>query len=398
MSAGIVIKTKFIQAKAAAAKGKGFTGYLNYMDRPEAARDMDLKKYDLFESYQDYMGNKEKSSGLFSADKDTFSKQGVDDLKKEFSLAQEKGSNLYQGIISFETDWLKKHGLINADGVLIENKMREYTRSAVTALLKEEDATNWLWSAAIHHNTNHYHVHIAIVEPEPSWKEGVGRCKRNGETGELYQRGKFKLRSIEKAKSTFVNLAIGSKEKNLLINEIIRDRILIGKKQLKFSGMHFDELNRKFGDLMESLPDDARLWNYNMNAMKPYRTQIDELSDIFIQRYFKEDYKEFMRLTEELSDSYTDSYGDSKKGNSFLEQKRNDLYSRLGNAILKECKEIRKEQQQQNIPKNIKGRSYSRYNAKRILFDLRNIFRKDIESLKNQAAYERLMQEERYYQ
>lgn len=397
MSAGIILTTRFIPAgNAAYQSGGGFSAYLEYMDRPEAARDSHIQ-HDGFDQYMDYMGNPEKSKGLFSQDKDFFTDAEKQMLKSEFDRAQKKGSNLYQPIFSFETEWLKKNGLINEDDVLIENKMREYTRSAVAELLKKEGAENWIWTAAIHHNTDNYHIHISMVDPEPAWEENVGRCKRNKETGELYQRGKFKLGTIEKAKSTFVNLAIDSKEKNALINDIVRDRIVLGKKLTAFNEMHDVDLQNRFEELLDKLPEDMRLWRYNMNAMQPFRESIDDLSWMFIERYYKSDYDEFRLLLQELSEDYKESYGNSKMGTDFYDQKHEELFYRLGNAILNECRTVRKEQLQKQQHESVKTntRIYSRYNSRRLFFDLKNVFRKNIESLKNQAAYERFLEEER---
>lgn len=396
MAAGIIITTRFIQAGSASSKGQTFSGYLGYMDRPEAAREAQLEEYDIFKTYLDYMGNPEKSSGLFSGEKDYFSDQEIEKLKAEFDRAQEKGSNLYQGIISFETDWLKAHGLVNKDGIVVENKLREYTRRTMDTMLKEEAAANWIWTAAIHFNTEHYHIHITMVDPDPSWKENVGRCRMDSETGTLYQRGKFKLHSIEKAKSTFVNLAIDSKEKNILINDIVRDRIVLGKRLNKFADLKNPQLQKQFEMLLRSLPEDMRLWKYDMNAMMPYRKQIDALSDMFIKTYFQADYEEFKKVTQELAESYSSSYGDSSRGTNFYEEKEADLYYRLGNAILKECREVNK-----SLQNNVAGSKhklvehrYYKYNNRRLYRELRDAFRKSIANMKNQAAYERLLEEE----
>ena len=58
--AGIVLVQKFIQPGGAAYKG-----YVDYMDRPEAISSRsDLRDYDIFVTYQEYMGNPEKSTWL----------------------------------------------------------------------------------------------------------------------------------------------------------------------------------------------------------------------------------------------------------------------------------------------------------------------------------------------
>ena len=51
-----------------------FQSYIDYIDREEAQRNNAFSTYNIFsdyEQYNEYMGNPEKSSGLFTADKDS---------------------------------------------------------------------------------------------------------------------------------------------------------------------------------------------------------------------------------------------------------------------------------------------------------------------------------------
>ena len=220
MAAGLIFKTKFVSAGSA-----GFGRYLNYIDRPEAVQLDRLKEFDVFKTYTEYMGNPERSTGLFTAEKDRLNTEEKQTIKELFSEAQGRGSLLHQSLFSFESEWLKENGLMDQSGAIAEAPLREYTRKAVQTLMKEEQMQNWKWTAAIHRNTKHVHIHIAMVEPFPSWKEGVGRCRRNPNTGELYQRGKFQAGSLRKTKATFVNLAIGVQKEQARMNELLRQRI-----------------------------------------------------------------------------------------------------------------------------------------------------------------------------
>ncbi|WP_265411396.1 relaxase MobL, partial [Pseudomonas aeruginosa] len=100
-----------------------------------------------------------------------------------------------------ESQWLKENGLMDSQGKVMEPKLREYTRQSVACLQKAEGMESWVWSAAVHYNTKHVHIHIALADPYPSWQEGRGRCKRNKKTGALYQRGKLKPKTLEKTKA-----------------------------------------------------------------------------------------------------------------------------------------------------------------------------------------------------
>ena len=58
VKAGVVVVTKFCKSNS-----KAFSSYIDYVDREDAARSHNAAKYNL---YQDYMGNPEKSTGLFT--------------------------------------------------------------------------------------------------------------------------------------------------------------------------------------------------------------------------------------------------------------------------------------------------------------------------------------------
>lgn len=61
---GIVTVMKFVPAE-----NKKFSGYVNYMDRPDAMRSDHFKDWNVnrFDGYNNYMSNPEKSKGFFTA-------------------------------------------------------------------------------------------------------------------------------------------------------------------------------------------------------------------------------------------------------------------------------------------------------------------------------------------
>ena len=391
--AGVIFKTKFVESGS-----KTFKNYINYINRDEAVRcDVD-REYDLF---NDYMGNPQKTSALFTSDKDFLSEEQKNELKCVFSSAQDKGSLLFQSIFSFETEWLQENNIIDEDGILNERKLREYTRVAMDKLFEAENMDGWQWSAAIHHNTDHYHVHIAYVDPAPSWEEGKGRCYRTKE-GQLAQRGKIKQKSIEKTKSAFINKAIDSSKTNEYINSILRDRLLAGARSIEFNNNI--DLQMEFKSLLQQLPKDMRKWKYNMNAMHPHRAQIDKITDKFISLYFKDDFTEYKAIVNDLSEKYMRAYGDSAEADQFVKSKMDDLYYRMGNSILSECRKIEKANRENDLKMAAQNNGYSAKNMfnkkyhisiqlQHSMSTLKQVLKKDLQSLKNQAAYEQLIKE-----
>ena len=398
---GLIFRTRFIDP--AQKKSKPFSKYIDYIDRPDAIRhSQEEKQYDLFGVYHDYMADGMKTTGLFTEGCDRLSAEQNDEMKDIFSRAQEKGGIMHQSLFSFETEWLRQVGAISEDGVVNEAKLREFTRAAINEMQAKEGVGHWPWTAAIHRNTEHIHIHIAMADPTPKWKEGTGRCQRNAK-GELYQRGEFEKKSLAKAKATFANLALDMGEENKLINELLRARITGGSKAMGCLNFSLD-IQKAFSRLVQSLPEDLRLWKYNTNAMRPYREEIDAISDSIIDGYFGEEMAELEELLDKASAKYFAAYGgNTHKARQFRENKMNDLHYRLGNAVLGMGRKIAMEQRKKTSPSNaipgmgkktavgrIKG---GRLPTGRIMRDLRQMFKKDIRNIKNQIAFEELQNE-----
>lgn len=385
--AGIVLVEKFIQPGANA-----YRGYVEYIDRPEAIRDIkELREYDVFGTYQDYMDNPEKSTGLFN-EKDNITDDEKQELKNIFDSSQKKGSLLFQTVISFEPEFLEINGIMDDDGYVHEDILKDYTRTAVAAIQEKENMQGFVWMAAIHHNTDNAHIHIAMVDPDPSWVLGEGRCCVNAR-GELYQRGKWRKSTMEAAKSRIVNKALSLSDANKQINEIMRQRIIFESRKDRFNRRNDPEIEKAFISLLQQLPGDMRLWKYGNNAMKPYISHIDDISDIVIEKYFKDDMEELNSMLEDISGKYEAAYGSNKNGRRFKENKITDMYYRMGNAVLTECRKIEHEKRKKvfkDKAKNtgkIRTRTYTGAALNSAVNTLKKVFRKDIQSMKNQAIY-----------
>lgn len=362
---GIVAVTRFCEASGAA-----FSSYVDYIDRDNAARAENSNKYDLFNEYIEYMGNEEKAasdekqSNLFSRNSDDLTIKEKRELKDTFETAQKNGSNMWQTVISFDNEYLKKCGILSDDGLLDEKKMIISSRKAIEKMLEAEKLENAVWSAAIHYNTDNIHIHIATVEPIPmrakknyrEWERTIdGKIKtrlnaqgkeekiplldENGNqvTKEKYI-GTFKNSSIAALKSIMRSELENDKETTIKINTLLRG-IVNDKREKAF--LDEPEFADKFNLLYDELKGsnvERRYWNYNQKNLSHLKPFIDDLSGFFIERYHSEDYEELVSLLQNKQDLYTLSYGGS---NNYLSRKlydeRDGLFTRLGNAILKEA-------------------------------------------------------------
>ena len=102
---GVVVVTEFCRPS-----DNRFQGYIDYINRSKAIRNKNTAKYNL---YQDYMGNPNKTSGLFTSEKDNLSEDEKMQLKEIFEQAQSNESVMWQTVISFDNRWLKQNGIIS---------------------------------------------------------------------------------------------------------------------------------------------------------------------------------------------------------------------------------------------------------------------------------------------
>lgn len=332
ISPGVVIINKFCTST-----NKVFSEYINYIDREDAIRNNKIQSFNL---YNDYMENPEKSSGLFTADKDKLTQNEKQIVKDIFQIAQNNGSFMWQTVISFDNKYLEENGLYDKEsGFLNEDKIHELTRGAVGNILKEENMDDSaFWTASIHYNTDNIHIHIAIVEQEPQ-RAIIKTGKYAGQ-----RKGTFKQNSLRAAKRFVVNYILENQIDNDRINKIIRDNIIGNKKE---HPLYKDkEFIKEFMRIHDRLPKNKKLWNYGMNSLNYIRPDLDGLISIYLEKYHSSELKELKELLKKYEEIYERSYGKSK--NNYAQNKIDDLYKRLGNVILKEMKSYDKE-----IKKNI---------------------------------------------
>lgn len=353
IKAGVVVVTKFCRAGS-----NKFTSYINYIDRKEAARTANSSKYNL---YQDYMGNPEKTTGLFTQVTNDLSEIEKENLKSIFEKAQENDSLMWQTVISFDNRWLEKNGLYDTEKQMLDEEgIKSITRNAVNKMLELEGLEQAVWSGAIHYNTDNIHVHIATVEPEPmrEKKEYIQYQYRTVEGKKIREpqrdasgnmikkeeyKGRFRQSSINSCKRSIVNQILHEKENNQQINSIIRGSIVDQKQKHPLANDR--KLKNEFIKLYQKMPDCNRnMWNYNNPIMASVRSDIDNLSTHYLKQYHKKEFTEFQKRIGEQNEKYQEAYGTT--GRKYEEGKMRDLYTRLGNAILKEIRNYDAEQKE----------------------------------------------------
>lgn len=331
MKPKIITKSEFEQAD----KKQNYGKYLDYIKRLESQNDYGENfKHDI---YIHYVFDESKTQSMFNESKNFMDKNDVYNLKKSFRNAQQNNGIMWKEVISFDNDTLIKEGLYDSKTkILDEQKFRNATRKMMEKFEDKEGLKNNLkWGASIHYNTDNIHVHVAGVE--------------NNVTRE---RGKIKQSTIDSMKSTFANDLFNISGERKAINEFIRDRIVKGLKEneeLQFD-KSFKKQTQKIHNKLKDIP--LNQWNYNNNSLKHIRPDIDKLSEMYIQKYHSKEYEDFKDKLVQQSDIYKSTYGEKSNYKNYINTKIEDLYSRSGNTILKNIKQIH-----QNP--NILNRNYS---------------------------------------
>ncbi len=396
---GIVTVMKFVPAE-----NKKFSGYVNYMDRPDAMRSDHFKDWNVnrFDGYNNYMSNPEKSKGLFTAGKDSLSQEERAELKRQFALAQKNGSLMWQTVVSFDNRFLADHSLYDLKTKqLDQDKLQQSIRHGMSGLLINEGLANTaVWSASIHLNTDNIHVHIAFVEPEPTRRLFTLNDLDGGTHQEA--RGMLKPATISAFKSSIANELANRDQSLAHLSSLIRNEL--PQHDYDWGKLPDFDLLRLYQQIYRALPDDKRKWKYNMNALQEVRPLLDVFSSKFMQRYHGDELHEFDQALKAETDFREALYGTGQQGKEagrakdYEHNKYNELYARMGNSILGEMRKVDDAVYRKEHPN---GFSYHKAQGKRpthgimgALSSIRRALSGDVKAhMRAQRDYERMQDE-----
>lgn len=372
----VIVKSQFtLPNKKSPSSGTRFNDYLTYISRDETTRDLG------FSSYNEYMRHDQKSNALFNDSEDHLNDEKVALVKEAFKLAQARGSILYQDVISFDNAWLQEHGIYDGKTKDVdEKKLKSITRFAMIEMKENSGlGSNVVWSGAIHHNTENIHIHIATVNLSPSEN----------------QRGKRKLKTLERMRSIYVNHIMDRTEQRQKLNDLIRKE-MVGKKKARTHSLAYDRSFRKtFLSIYKQLPKNKRNWNYGYETINSIKPELNQLTKKYLDMYHPKEINEFhQRLDEEVSVlRRTYGEGEAKRYDEYKTNKINDLYQRMGNAFLQEMKAYDnqiKTINQKHSPRSKKHTFQRNVSIKNVKYRMDRLFQSEMQSQQNQHAYERM--------
>lgn len=378
-SPGVIMKCRFIIPSS-----EIFGNYIKYMDRDEAIHGGAIRQG--YSAYMEmYMGNPEKTTGLFTQQQDSITKDSADKMKACFEGAQKKGSPMWQTVISFDNSWLQEQGLYDPGaGTLDEKKVKDAARKAMCEMMKREGMEQALWTGAIHYNTDNIHVHVAVVDYVGE-REKITEGKYAGQT-----RGKWKPRTLWQGKSAVVNDLMDMSYENTLINYLIRDCIVtpLRAEQIGTSRLS-GQLEALLHELEANEPD-MRNWNYSSKEMQRFRAQIDAITDTWIKEEHPDDYTQLQQTLERAEQKQRRAYGGTKSGNRYREWQEQDLYKRCGNAtltVLRDCGKDRRQSAEKERKERSRKPQKGRHIGPQPVYALQQAFQKEWKHYRNLAVY-----------
>lgn len=333
-----------------------FEKYLDYMDRKKALQSKPKLEADEILSLQtvtekiEELSAVEKNfltgeqlesqkkldsleSGMFDLNSNDLKKSEVDNYKELFSQASENESVLFQDVISFETQALIDAGIYNPKtNELKREPLILASRKMINTLVEMEGLNESTVSVGeIHYNTDHFHIHFATTEVEPT-REKVFIKEKN----QYERKGLRDEYTLEKMRSVFANTIFDRTSELERLNNLRNGLRTEIKDELAKPN---DKKIVLLDQLKNELPENKKKW-FAKSLTPKGKEVMNELIDELMKD--NPNFEEFKRIAKEEDIIKSETFGTlSENKQSFYEGRmygENGIYYRLGNSILQELK------------------------------------------------------------
>lgn len=318
----LILKVDYVQGGSS-----NFAGYIDYMDR-DAAKINTTKEKLNFNGFIDYMDRDgAKGSGLFSNSDYNIPLDEVDKIKEIFNYVDKNENFMWRFTFSFEEGFLEKLGL-KGEGFIREDVLQDITKKTMQTVTNKGNFLDSHWVGEIHHNTDNTHIHVALVDPsltkDKGFISGITKVAKSFMANELMH---FDDPTIKKRQNE--------------ITEIIREEIIPARRNSLKELLSSTSDRDLFLEIFSKLPEDRKHWHYNMNSISDLRPLIDEYTSRFLVREFKDELEDLVSLLKEQGEVQSRYYGGKEVYKAiYVENKIKDLYSRLGNVVLNEMRNL----------------------------------------------------------
>lgn len=298
-------------------------GYTKYTDRDVAKgneKELGRRK----DGYLGYTSSHHKDS--------TISSEGVIDTKEKreelyrklSSAFSKKGDIFYEEIISLESHE-------EAERLSLGESARQWEPLLSEVLPKVFrhrgfDPDNMLWTADLHTNTQHPHVHLLFMEKEHT----IDRGKFTKSDMKYLKR---QLLSALERRQTYCDRLEAS------VDDVFRNKDKQFRHLMSDVGQSLlDNKNIQLTELLKALPKRGRM-QYNSYNMKDYRPLIDNYIDHLIRtdKKAKASFEKLMETIDRLEANINDA--GNEKISTLKEAEMRKIYERIGNMILQKAKD-----------------------------------------------------------
>lgn len=298
-------------------------GYTQYTDRDVAkGNEKNLGKRK--DGYLGYTSSHHKDATI-SSEGVIDTKKKREELYKEMEKAfSKKGDIFYEEIISLESHEEAERLSLGQSGRQWEPLLNEVLPKVFRH--KGFDPKNMLWTADLHTNTQHPHVHLLFMEKEHT----MDRAKFTQSDMKYLKR---QLLSALERRQTYCDRLEAS------VDDVFRNK----DQQFRHLMSDVEEslLNNKniqLTELLKALPKRGRM-QYNSYNMKDYRPLIDNYIDHLIRtdKNAKASFSKLMETLDRLEANINDA--GNEKISTLKEAEIRKIYERIGNMILQKAKD-----------------------------------------------------------
>lgn len=298
-------------------------GYTKYTDRDVAKgneKELGRRK----DGYLGYTSSHHKDA--------TISSEGVIDTKEKreelyrklSSAFSKKGDIFYEEIISLESHEEAERLSLGQSAKQWEPLLNEVLPKIFRH--KGFDPDNMLWTADLHTNTQHPHVHLLFMEKEHT----IDRGKFTKSDMKYLKR---QLLSALERRQSYCDRLEASVD-DVFRNKDKQFRHLMSDVEQSL----LDNKNIRLTELLKALPKRGRM-QYNSYNMKDYRPLIDNYIDHLIRtdKKAKASFEKLMETIDRLEANINDA--GNEKISTLKEAEMRKIYERIGNMILQKAKD-----------------------------------------------------------
>lgn len=298
-------------------------GYTQYTDRDDAkGNEKKLGKRE--DGYLGYTSSHHKDATISSEGVIDTKKKREELYKKMEKAFSKKGDIFYEEIISLESHE-------EAERLSLGQSARQWEpllNEVLPKIFKHKgfDLKNMLWTADLHTNTQHPHIHLLFMEKEHT----MDRAKFTQSDMKYLKRQLLSALERRQAYCDRLEASVDDVFKNkdqqfrYLMSDV--EKSLLNKKDIKLK------------ELLKALPTRGRM-QYNSYNMKDYRPLIDNYIDHLIRtdKNANASFSKLMETLDRLEANINDA--GNEKISTLKEAEIRKIYERIGNMILQKAKD-----------------------------------------------------------